>query len=121
MAPSTHPLSPPEDEEDRREDADGCGQVVPRDGLPHHQHGERHEDEQRDRLLRNLQLLQRHRLRADPVGGNGHAVFDERDQPRDENRHPGRRTRQAAQMPVPGVEHHEIRHTQKPDRHPIDV
>ena len=78
-------------------------------------------DEQRDRLLRDLQLLQRHRLRADPVGGDGHAVFEERDQPRDKNRHPGRCARQTAQMPVPGVEHYEVRHAEKPHGHPIDV
>ena len=114
-------LSAPEDEEDRREDADRGRQVVPRDGLAHHQHRERHEDEERDRLLRDLQLLQRHRLRADPVGGDGHAVFDERDQPRDEDRHPGRRARQAAQVAVPGVEHYEVRHAEKPHGHPIDV
>ena len=32
-------------------------------------------------------LLQRHRLRADPIGRNGYAAFDERNQPREENRH----------------------------------
>ena len=78
-------------------------------------------DEQRDRLLRDLQLLQRHRLRANPVGGDGHAVFDERDQPRDENRHLDRRARQAPQVAVPGVEHHEVRYAEKHHGHPIDV
>ena len=32
-------------------------------------------------------LLQRHRLRADPIGRNGYAAFDERNQPREESRH----------------------------------
>ena len=32
-------------------------------------------------------LLQRHRLQADPIGRNGYATFDERNQPREENRH----------------------------------
>lgn len=32
-------------------------------------------------------LLQRHRLQADPIGRNGYAAFDERNQPREENRH----------------------------------
>ena len=78
-------------------------------------------DEQRDRLLCDLQLLQRHRLRADSVGGDGHAIFDERNQPRDENRHPGLCARQTAQVAVPGVEHYEVRHAEKPHGHPIDV
>lgn len=32
-------------------------------------------------------LLQRHRLRDDPIGLNGYAAFDERNQPRDEDCH----------------------------------
>ena len=32
-------------------------------------------------------LLQRHRLRVDPIGLNGYAAFDERNQPRDEDCH----------------------------------
>ena len=50
-------------------------------------------------------LLQRHRLRADPIGRNGYAAFDERNQPREENRHQVLGIGSYQQFPAMGSDH----------------
>ena len=57
-------------------------------------------------------LLQRHRLRADPIGRNGYAAFDERNQPREENRHQVLGIGSYQQFPVMGPHRYQITQSQ---------
>ena len=58
----------------------------------HVEHGERHEDAQRDDLLQNLQLTEVHLRVADSVRRHLDQVLKERDSPTDQNRDQPRST-----------------------------
>src|SRR6185369_4157746 len=71
-----------EDEIRRAEDAKRGPQVVPLERLVHVENRKRHEHRQRDDLLQDLELAQRHLGVADAVARHLDEVFEQRDAPR---------------------------------------
>src|SRR3546814_13227799 len=78
--------SPHEQESHRRHDAQESGEMAPVQRLAQHRHHEPAEDDQRDGLLRDLELARAPPMgEADAVGGHGEAIFDEGDAPTDQD------------------------------------
>ena len=96
-----------ENEEGAERDEAEADQVVQSKGFLQDQDGEAREDHERDDLLNGLELGGGIDRVADPVGGNGEAVFDEGDTPADEDDQSERRVREP-EMAVPCHRHEDV-------------
>lgn len=99
---------PAKDKERGTQQADPCPQVVQRDLLFHVQDGKRHEHRQRDDLLKNLELPQRHDLMTDAIGGHLDQVFKEGDPPADKRGNQPGFGRHVFQVTVPRERHEHV-------------
>ena len=81
-----------EDEEDGAAEAEGRPDEVESEFFAHEEHGERHEDGERDDFLHDLQLGERERGVADAVRGHLQKVFEQRNAPADNENHPQKRS-----------------------------
>src|SRR5207244_11036117 len=88
-----------EQEANRRHDTEESGQMTPMERLAEHEHHEAAENDQRDRLLRDLELSGRPAASiADAVRRHCQAIFDEGDRPADQDDEEKRLIHAAFQM-----------------------
>ena len=80
-----------EDEEDGAAEAEPGPDEVEAEAFLHVEHGERHEDGERDDFLDDLELGERERAVADAVRGHLEQVFEQRDAPADDGNPPQNR------------------------------
>ena len=99
---------PAKDKERGPQQAYPCPQVVQRDLLFHVQDREGNEHRQRDDLLKNLELPQRHDLMTNAIGGHLDQVFKEGNPPANERGNQPRLGRHAFQVTVPRERHENV-------------
>ena len=91
------------------EQAESRPQKIEGDRLPHVDDGERHEDAQRDDLLNDLQLRERHHPVAQSIGGNLQEILEQRDSPAENRGNIPRTIGKIAKVRVPRNRHEEVR------------
>ena len=96
-----------EDEENRSHQASTRGSVIPAQLLMEVEGHKYAEDQQRDHFLDHFQLHHREAVRAEAVGRNLKAVFEEGNAPTDEDDLP-KRLLTKAQVTVPGKGHEDV-------------
>src|SRR5690606_35261262 len=98
-----------EDEVDGAEEAEAGPEEVELHLLLHVEDGEGDEHHERDHLLHHLELRERERGVADPVGGHLEEVLEQGDPPRDEGGHDPRLRREVPEVGVPRERHEDVR------------
>lgn len=105
-----------EDEEDGAAEAERRPDEVEAEFLAHEEHGERHEDGERDDFLHDLELGERERGVADAVRGHLQKIFEEGYPPAHNSGQPPRLARHVLQVSVPGERHKAVRADEEEDR-----
>ena len=83
--------------------------MAPVQRFAQHRHHEPAEDQQRDRLLRDLELPCGPAMgKSDAIGRDRKTIFDQRDAPADQDDHNERLGHSAFQVPIPGDGHEEV-------------
>ena len=104
-----------EDKEDSAAEAERGPDEVEAEFLAHEEHGERHEDGERDDLLHDLQLGERERGVADAVRGHLQQLLEERNAPADDGGEPPRFAGHVFQVSIPGERHEAVRADEEED------